>query len=49
MLGAEGVTRIPENTLDIGAPFLLAAFFIWLIAELIGHQIELRTWWNGLR
>lgn len=47
MLGAEGVSRIPENTLDVGAPFLLVAFFIWLIAELIGHHIELWTWWMG--
>ncbi len=47
MLGAEGVRRIPANTLDVGTPFLLAAFFIWLIAELIGHHVELWAWWMG--
>ena len=47
-MGAEGISRTPVNTLDVGAPYLLLAFVVWLLAELVGHQRELRNCWIQL-
>ena len=46
LLGAEGIARTPENTLDRGAPFLVLAFLVWLLAELIGHHHDARERWK---
>ena len=48
LLGSKGVSRTAPNTLEVGAPFLLLAFFIWLIGEAIGHYEDLRIWWQQL-
>lgn len=36
-------TRTEESALNVGAPFLIAGFVLWLIAELVGAWPELRT------
>ena len=48
LLGATGIARTPENTLDRGTPYLLLAFIIWLLAELIGHHRDLRECWHAM-
>ncbi len=48
LLGQEGSSRSPEDTLEIGAPFLWMGFLIWLIGEAIGHSAQLRSWWRQL-
>ncbi len=48
LLGADGIARTAENTLDRGAPYLLLAFVVWLGAELIGHHRDLRERWHAL-
>ena len=37
-----------SGSLADGAPFLWLAFFIWLLAELVGHWAQLRAWWQSL-
>jgi len=46
LLGTDDIKRTEENALAIGAPYLWSAFFIWLIAELVGHWQSLVDWWN---
>ncbi len=40
----EGTPRIEENQLARGAPYLLAGFLLWLLAELIVHSAR---WWEN--
>lgn len=48
LLGPEGSSRPPENTLEIGAPFLWIGFLFWLVGEAIGSYDQLRSWWGQL-
>lgn len=48
LLGPEGIDRTPERTLNVGAPYLLLAFLVWLLGELVGQYRELRDCWMGL-
>lgn len=40
--------RSEDVQLVAGRPFLLAAFILWLCAELIAHWPDLVSWWQGL-
>ena len=46
LLGPPGISRTPENTLNIGAPYLAMAICVWLLAELYGHRQELTAGWR---
>ncbi len=48
LLGPDGSSRSPENTLEVGAPFLWIGFLIWLIGEVIGNYEQLRRWWQQM-
>ena len=48
LLGPEGSIRSPEDTLEIGAPFLWIGFFAWLIGEAVGSADNLRSCWGQL-
>ena len=48
MRGPYGRNRMVEQELEAGAPFLLIAVIIWLLAELLGEWSNLRSWWQGL-
>ena len=47
LLGPAGGNRAAENTLDIGAPWLWLAFFVWLAAELFKGRVALSRWWSA--
>ena len=40
-------TRTEAMALDVGAPFLLAGFVVWLLAELFGDWPHVVNWWRG--
>ena len=46
--GSGEAAPITVGSLAAGAPFLWLAFFIWLLAELVGHWAQLRAWWQSL-
>ena len=39
---------VAVGSLAAGAPFLWLAFFIWLLAELVGHWAQLQAWWRPM-
>ena len=41
--------RSETTVLANGAPFLIAGFFIWFLAELVGNWGDLQTWWAQRR
>ena len=45
--GADLSWRSEEVELAAGAPFLLMAFLVWLLAEAIGGWPALADWWGG--
>lgn len=43
---AFAATRTEETALNVGAPFLMAAFVLWLVADLVGEWPSLQAWIN---
>lgn len=41
--------RIESLALDVGAPFLLSGFLLWLIAEAYGDWPRIKSWWQQRR
>ena len=46
--GAEGIPHANYYSLDFAAPWLIAGFLLWLLAEVAGNWRELRSGWRGL-
>ena len=46
--GSGEMVPVAAGSLTAGAPFLWMSFFIWLLAELVGHWSQLQAWWHRI-
>ena len=48
LLAGSGQSRMGQEALNAGVPYLWLAFLLWLFAELFGNWPRLKAWWGGL-